>query len=267
MVEESRREALATFLKARRKALQPEEVGLARSKRRRTPGLRREEVAELASISTAWYIKLEQAQDVVVSDDVLFNIASALALNADETRYIMRLARNVPLTGKASRVSPALSHMLRSLVATPAYVTGAYANLLAWNPASQLIFGDFAQIPAADRNIMLLTFTNPLIRERIINWEAYARDLTGHFLANAALHLGAPRFDEVVATLQATSEPFAAWWQAADVQTEPEIPIEVHHPEHGRLDFTLLTFQLVGGSPLRVCQFIPNEHTRHKLAP
>lgn len=265
MPDLARRQQLANYLKAKRALLNPQDVGLPTGKRRRTPGLRREEVAQLANISTAWYIQLEQAKDIQVSREVLAGIANALQLDTSEQMHLFTLARDADPIHTDNRVSPVLLQMLSDMKTTPAYITSAYANLVAWNACSGIIFGDFDAHHEARRNMMILTFTDHLIRERIQNWEDYARDLTGHFQTNAARFIGDEGFTALIDYLQSHSPIFEDWWQQSNIQTFPEIPIHVQHPDHDELDFTLMTFQMIGGTSLRMCTFVPDEATRYKL--
>ncbi len=265
MIQNSRRQALAEFLKIHRAALSPADVGLPDEGRRRTPGLRREEVAQLANISVAWYTKLEQAQDIQVSRDILDSIADALQLDLSETHHLLSLAHDAYPTFPHETISPTLLQMLDNLMPSPTYLTGAYANLVAWNRATRFIFGDFGRHSRDSYNIMYLTFTDALIRQRIINWDDYAGDLVGHFRTNASHYLGDPQFDSVVDTLKSASVEFVDWWTSGEIQSEPEIPIHVQHPQLGRLDFTLMTFQMIGGTSLRMCTFVPSDATHKQL--
>jgi len=261
----SRREALADFLKQRRAEIAPEVVGLPSGERRRTPGLRREEVAELAYISTAWYIKLEQAKDVQVSHLILDSIADALCLDVTQREYLFTLAQEAFPIHNQEVISTALEQMLTHFPNTPAYITDANAHLQAWNPFTPLIFGDFERYPEEKRNIMMLTFTDDLIRERIVNWTDYAEDLVGHFRTNSGKYLGNPHYDSLILRLQTESDFFRTMWDDTNIQLAPEISIRVQHPTLNTLSFTLMTFQMIGGTSLRMCVFVPNAETRQHL--
>src|SRR5215213_5012515 len=171
--DKKQREALAQFLKTRRSQVSPESVGLSRGVGyRRTPGLRREEVAMLASVSVTWYTWLEQGREIAVSEKILKRIAEAFKLSSDETEYMFRLA-NKPVP-KASpppehTVPATVRTVLDDLETSPAYVMDYRWNLLAWNRAACEIFA-FDTFSQQDRNLLWRTFNNKEIRRRLIDW-------------------------------------------------------------------------------------------------
>lgn len=147
---DQRRAELADFLRTRRRALQPEEVGLPPRASRRTPGLRREDVADLAGISACWYSRLEQARNIRVSDHVLDSLAEALRLNTEEREYLLALAHgDAPSSASVSPdgVPPALQRILDSQQPHPAIALGPRFNILAWNQARTDVYGDLTKIP------------------------------------------------------------------------------------------------------------------------
>ncbi len=199
-----RRAELADFLRMRRASLQPEDVGLQAGGRRRTPGLRREEVAQLAGVGTTWYTWLEQGRDVRASLDVLEAIARALRLSQAERTHLILLGRGEqppPCKSPAERVSPALRKLIENLGPNPAYILGRRWDYLAWNDAAVALLGDLGKIPRAVRNHAWLTFTDPARREMFTDWERSSRLLVAKFRADSARHLGDPEFEQLIAAL------------------------------------------------------------------
>ena len=184
--EDKRRKELADFLKTRRARLTPAQAGLPDGGRRRTPGLRREEVAMLASVSTVWYTWLEQERDVRPSAQVLDSVAGALRLDPDEKAHLFALADQgsyYPLVRREEVVSPALRRALDALNPNPAYVMGRRWDKLAWNDAMTLVFGDLGSLPAKERNTLWSMFTNQRMRQTIPDWESHARHVLAQFRA------------------------------------------------------------------------------------
>jgi len=157
------RAELATFLRTRRHRLRPADVGLPGGGRRRTPGLRRQEVAQLAGISVDYYIRLEQARGPHPSRQVLTALARALVLTADERAYLFRLAGESPppTAGPSREISPGIRNLLDSMPETPAYVVDASYDVLAWNSLATYFVGDLSQVPEEDRNMLRWMFRLP----------------------------------------------------------------------------------------------------------
>jgi transcriptional regulator with XRE-family HTH domain len=166
--------ALGDFIKSRRAKLTPSNIGLPPGyNRRRTPGLRREEVAQLAGVSLTWYTWLEQGRDINVSKQVLESIGRALHLSTDEYIHMLSLAKD-PITDPAPArkipISPALHKIVNDL-AYPAMVVSKRAEVLAWNIAACSYFVDFSEIPEKERNMIWLWFTNKSLQSRVVDWE------------------------------------------------------------------------------------------------
>ncbi|MFD5057007.1 helix-turn-helix transcriptional regulator [Streptomyces sp. NPDC058394] len=234
---DQRRAELADFLKTRRLALQPEEVGLPTRTSRRTPGLRREDVADLAGISACWYSQLEQARNIRVSDHVLNSLAEALRLNAEERDYLLALANedarssaNVPADG----VPPALQRILDSQHPHPALALGPRFNILAWNQARTDVYGDLAKIPPAHRHMLWLFFGGHM-RELIQNWEPSARSVLAEFRAATGLYVHEPWFTTLVRELGQNSTDFRRWWRQHEIERHHVTTREVEHPFVGRM--------------------------------
>jgi transcriptional regulator with XRE-family HTH domain len=242
----ARRAELGDFLRTRRARLQPEAARLARSGRRRTPGLRREEVAQLAGISAAWYTWLEQGREIRVSPEVLHGIADALQLSPDERRHLLVLADRGVASGELpdeEEVTPRLERVLRGMKDLPACVIGRYADLLAASPALQALLPPMDEIPGEKRNLLVFVFTDPELRARLSDWESFARECLAHFRAGYASRVGDPRAERVVERLRRASPEFAGWWERHELEPAPSGSVVLDHPRAGTLmlDHVLLS--------------------------
>jgi transcriptional regulator with XRE-family HTH domain len=214
------RRELADFLRTRRQRIQPTDVGLPATSRRRTPGLRREELAMLAGISATWYTYLEQARDVRVSEQVLDSLARTLSLDDSERRHLFVLAHG---TAPAARTSPPevldpkLAKLLDVLEPNPAYVTGERYDLLGWNPAAAALFTGFDELPDDRRNLGWWIFADPAAKEVLVHWEQEALAWLGRFRAAVGRHADDQRFTSLAADLSSVSPQFEDWWRRHDV--------------------------------------------------
>jgi hypothetical protein len=213
------RDELAAFLKSRRARLSPAEVGLPTTARRRTPGLRREEVSHLAGVGIAWYTWLEEGREIDVSAHFLDRIARALRLDATERAHLFTLAHNRPppiAPAGSLRVTPTLRRMLEA-VSGPAYLATASMHVIAWNTALSAVFGDMDAIPAENRNMLWLVFASPSHRAAIPNWETDARAMLARFRIEFGRHREDPAFLELIERLQHITDEFRHWWPEQDV--------------------------------------------------
>ena len=268
---EQRRAQLSDFLRRRRESLQPEQVGLPSGGRRRTPGLRREEVAQLAGVGTTWYTWLEQGRDVRASLEVLEAIAGALQFTPAERSHLVLLGRGEqapPCKPPAERVSRTVRRLIGNLGPNPAYVLGRRWDYLAWNAAATVLFGDLGGVPRPARNHVWLTFTDPRRREMFPDWEKSSRLLVAKFRADSARHLGDPAFDELIDALRRTSPDFNRAWKRHEVADGGEGRKEVRHPVAGVLAFEHAVFQPVVASGQRLVLYspLPDYETPAKLA-
>ncbi|MEO1225319.1 MAG: helix-turn-helix transcriptional regulator [Pseudomonadota bacterium] len=211
------RHELSAFIRQRRAQLQPESFGFDSRKNRRTKGLRREEVAAIAGVGLTWYTWFEQGRDIGVSASFLDNVAGALRLNPSERSYLYFLADR-PLATRsagedASQVEPSLMRLTDGLGTRPAYVKNFLWDVLYWNGAASFVFGDFSQIPAGDRNIAWLTFTNSRLRRTMVDWENDARRLMARLRADFARSAGDERFRQLIDRLNEHSADFRRIWQ------------------------------------------------------
>ncbi|PET55421.1 helix-turn-helix transcriptional regulator, partial [Bacillus cereus] len=186
MNNKTRLEALSAFLKAKRAQISPQSIGLSAGNRRRTPGLRREEVAQLAGVSTTWYTWLEQGRDIKVSTIVLDCISKALQLNNDEIDYLYNLAfeTNLEITSPKkdqSKLSPSLIRILDELTYCPTIITDQHCHIVGWNPAAAHVFLDFEQIPNDQRNLIRLVFTRKELKALAVNWEHFVKGFLAIF--------------------------------------------------------------------------------------
>jgi transcriptional regulator with XRE-family HTH domain len=236
-----RRDELAAFLRSRRARLRPAEVGLPQGVRRRTPGLRRQEVAQLAGISIDYYIRLEQARGPHPSRQVLAALARALILTRDEREYLFRIAGEMPppTTGPSRELTPGLRHLLDALTESPAYVVDAKYDVLAWNRMATCFIGDLSAVPADDRNMIRWLFcqgaTGP-------HWSdpdtlCFVRSSIADLRAAYGRYPGDRGIQDLVTELLGTSPRFAQMWADHDVAERRRIVKRVKHPELGPLEF------------------------------
>ena len=268
---ERRRAELADFLRRRRESLKPEDVGLPGGGRRRTPGLRREEVAQLADVGATWYTWLEQGRDVRASLDVLEAIARALRLTAAERTHLMLLGRGEeppPSTTLVERVSQPLRRLIENLGANPAYILGRRWDYLAWNRAASAVICDYDRIPRAMRNHVWLHFMDPSRRELFPDWERSSRLLVAKFRADSARHIGDPAFEQLITALRKSSPEFCKMWARHEVAGAGVGRKEVHHPVAGVMVFEHAVFNPAEAPDQRLILYspLPEHETPAKLA-
>lgn len=255
---DARRKAFGDFLRSRRERLTPAAVGLPNGFRRRTPGLRRDEVALLAGVGTTWYTWLEQGRDVRPSVEVLGALAGALRLDATERQHMFALADRpspAPRDQGPEIVPEALVRMLVSMHDQPAYVVGRRWDILAWNAAAAEAFGDFGRLKGDARNLIHLMFADRDHRGLLADWADLAPLSLAMFRADSALYAGDPDFERLIAHLQAVSPEFRAWWPRQDVLSQPSTVKRVHHPSAGLLTFEYMRLAVTDrpGMRLVVC--------------
>ncbi|MFD5650099.1 helix-turn-helix domain-containing protein [Streptomyces sp. NPDC127039] len=236
---------LGDFLKARRRELSPSTAGLPDDGRRRVPGLRREEVAVLASISPGYYTRLEQGRRRA-SEPVLDALARALRLSADERAYLFELSgkdAGRPLRRPGRQVRPQLRRLLDDLTLTPALVLGRCTDVLAWNPPAAALFTDFALLPRDARNFVRLVFLDPAVRALYTDWPYMARACVAQLRMEAARDPHHPRLSALVAELSAQDPDFRTWWKDHRVAVRSAGTKDLRHPVVGELtlDWSALT--------------------------
>ena len=247
--------ALGDFLRSRREQLDPAALGLPRL-RRRTPGLRREEVAALAGIGADWYLRLEQGRSTTPSTATVEALGRALQLNATELAHLRALTRvDRPLPFGPEHVPPAMARVVAS-VREPAYVTGRRLDVLAWNPAADRLLG-LSWLAEPDRNTLALMFLTPAARTLFgSGWEGEARRVLASFRTTHDLLADDPAFASLLARLQASPE-FVRWWKAHDIRV-PRSGIKVfHHPKLGARAFEHSSYQSNDDPSLRLVVLVP----------
>jgi transcriptional regulator with XRE-family HTH domain len=245
-----RRAELSEFLRTRRARLQPEDVGISGfGEQRRVPGLRREEVAQLAGISVAYYTRLEQGNGRNVSAQVLDAIARVLRLTDAEHAHLTHLVqptrhRKSPAP-RPKRVRPALWQLLDSMVDVPAYIVGRHTDVLAWNRMALALFGDWAGMPARERNWARMVFLSPEYRDLFGDyWAAKASDVVAYLRMDAGRHPNDPELSALVGELSVKSERFRKLWATHDVKEKTHGLKQLRHPLVGDLTLSFETFTL-----------------------
>ncbi|MCC3768761.1 helix-turn-helix domain-containing protein [Streptomyces sp. UNOC14_S4] len=242
------RTELSEFLRSRRGRLSPEDVGLTpHGGRRRVPGLRREELAQLAGVSAAYYTRLEQGRGQNVSSSVLDAIADALRLNPTEREHLEHLVRPVRSSGpvaRRQRVRPAVQHLIDSLGDVPAYVVGRRLDILAWNRMARVLLGDFPAFPAQQRNLAWQIFLDPASREIYVEWERKAAEIVAFLRLDAGYYPDDPRLGALVGELSVKSQEFRKLWAAHDVRDKGYGVKRLHHPVVGELTLACETLVL-----------------------
>jgi transcriptional regulator with XRE-family HTH domain len=259
-VPRDRRADLAEFLAARRAALRPGDVGLPAGTRRRTAGLRREEVAHLAGVSVSWYTWLEQGRPINPSVDVLDALTRALRLDSVERDHLLALCGHpIRRSVEALAISPppGVLELLDALDPAPAYVLGPTWNFLAWNAAQQRLSPVLAELPPERRNLVWLVFAEPSVRRLIGDWPNEARRVLSQFRAETTPIRHEPAVVELVAAVTAASPEFAEWWPRHDVGGFEERIRTFHHPVDGTLRFRYEQLVPAGEPDLRIIVHLP----------
>ncbi|MCQ6268673.1 helix-turn-helix transcriptional regulator [Fictibacillus sp. WQ 8-8] len=266
MNENLRRKELADFLKSRRKRLTPEEAGLSGTdnSRRRTKGLRREEVAVLAGISLPWYTALEQGRDIRVSDSVIDSLARTLKLDRDERVHLYMLAdRKVPLNPIADgeyweKANPELQRIVDQYTHLPAYAIDGQWNLLVWNQTAAELFGLYpSRMRDCARNLLWLLFTDPVFRGRFANWETSAGKLLAAFRTAYARRMEDPCLSEIIGSLAEAADDFNAIWERHDVQCLRDNLFQIQHPHVGAIDILSNAFYAAEHDDITLVLYTP----------
>ncbi|MFE3854458.1 helix-turn-helix transcriptional regulator [Streptomyces griseorubiginosus] len=243
------RAELGEFLRTRRARLKPEDVGLRSFGRyRRVPGLRREELAQLAGVSVAYYTRLEQGNGRHVSAEVLDAIARALRLSEAEHAHLTHLAKpkqhKKKPAGRTQQVRGPLRTLLDTMDGGPAILVGRRSDILAWNRMTATVFGDWAELPAHERNWARMVFLRPEYRDLLVDWEHKAIDVVSQLRMDAGSHPDDPRVSALVGEPSVKSEEFRLLWAAHDVQEKCRGVQRLNHPLVGELELRVEAFHL-----------------------
>jgi len=256
-------------LRSRRERLQPADFGLPTGARRRTQGLSREEVAQLAAISTTYYTFLEQGRDVHPSRQVLDALARALRLTPAERAHLHELARGhqTPESHQPDEVlALAVVALVERLDPCPTYVTGRHFDVLASNQAARALWTDWPALPPQERNMLWWMFTDPAARAILIEWETEASALLARFRAAADRHPDDPEFATLIGRLQDASPPARAWWPRHDIVALSSGTKRLRHPVLGDLNLDHVVLQLADNPEQKLVTFTADRANQQRIA-
>ncbi|HEX7162367.1 MAG TPA: helix-turn-helix transcriptional regulator [Trebonia sp.] len=264
--EPARRAELAAFLRARRTRLTPGDVGLpdgSASDQRRTPGLRREEVAQLSGVGVTWYTWLEQGRGISASVQVIDALARALLLSGDQHRHLRELAGLPPpeFSAPTGDMLPRLQLLVDAQAPSPASVYDEHFDYLAWNQPYARIRHDPCTLPASRRNMLWMMFTDPDNRARMVRWQPAARAVLSQFRAAAGRSPADPRFAELTAALIQASPQFRDWWTEYPVRYFRPATIAINHPDAGLIQLEIFQLRLVDEPRLIMVLQVPASKT------
>jgi len=256
-----RRRELGDFIRARRERVAPASVGLLAARRRRTPGLRREEVAELSGLSTTWYTWIEQGREVSVSPSALARLARALRLDRAQRNYLFELAGKRdpdPGAGAADDLPPVAASCVAA-IAVPAYILDRGWNARAWNAPAERLFVGWLDRPEgnAERNLLRFIFLAPGARSLISDWERRARRVVAEFRAHCGAHLDDAALRRLIDELRRVSPDFAQMWEQHGVLGREGGERTFDHPRDGFLRFEQVTFELAGHADVKLTILAP----------
>lgn len=262
MVDVEIRAELASFLKSRRSRLSPTDFGLPSGPGRRAPGLRREEVAALSGIGLTWYTFLEQGKDIQVSAAFLDNLARGLRFSEAEREHLFALAKHRRPSPSGLTMPTQREHDLQVLldsITKPAYARNSHFDVSTWNAANTEMFGDFASIPTAERNVIRLTFLRRYHRRSMPDWQADARSLLARFRVNLGLAADKAPFFSLVNELTDLSPEFRLLWADHEVSSPGEGATHVRSRRHGERHFRHQLLMPETWPDLRIVVFIPSQ--------
>ena len=265
---ERRRTELGKFLRTRRERLSPADFGMPAGLRRRTPGLRREELALLAGVGVSWYTWLEQGREINVSTQVLDALARTLRLDRAERWHMYVLAEAVPVAVSTGRcpLTEELTEILRALDPLPAAVTNSRFDILADNDAFADLFRFWHSLPCIHHNTLWCVLTEPTAREQFLGYDEHARYLVARLRAAYARHVGEPEWEEDIRRLSGLSDEFTELWSRHEVaEFQPRIRTFLH-PQAGELTFTMSELQVPASQEARLVVYTPaDDETRKRL--
>lgn len=251
---------LAEFIRARREAVTPAMAGLPGGGRRRTPGLRREELAQLCDVSPTWLTWLEQGRPVSASAKMLARLAQVLQLSAAERAYLFEVAdKHDPSHGAGEGGGPARAELaaIVAAIAAPAYILDRAWNAVAWNDAAAGLFTGWLHGDAATPNQLRFMFLEPGARELVVGWPERAQRLVAEFRADIGRHADQAPLAGLIAELAGASAPFRQWWEAQQVQGRDGGLRRFQHPQQGLLAFHQVTLHLARQHELKLVMLLP----------
>ena len=261
MTSATQRAQLSEFLKSCRGRLSPQAVGLPLGGRRRTPGLRREDVAALAGLSATWYTWLEQGRDVRASDRVLESLSRTLRLSGEERDYLFSLAQNRPAPLQAVRIEEVPDSVKRTLDALnmPAEVITPRWDVIYWNDMVKRCFRDYGRMAPEERNLIRILMTSPEYQEHPAEFEAMARRITAKLRVDYSQAAGDPSFDALIEEMSEASATFRELWRSPEIRTRSEGVHLLRHPQLGGITFEHTSYVVEGVPSLRVVIFAPHD--------
>ncbi len=257
--DDVRRNELAAFLRSRRERITPESVGLISSRRRRTPGLRREEVAQLAGVGVTWYTWLEQGRDINASAQVLDAIARTLRFDELERSHLFTLAGTADGNAqtRCAQLSPAVELVLDRLEPYPALAVNARFDILDYNRVWASVFPRIDSLPQEDRNCLWLLFTCQEWRRTVLDWDEAAARMVAQYRASMAEHVAEPAWKRLVARLNRSSPEFAEMWARHDIRGPENAIKRIQHPLVGLLRMSYTYLWLDPGLGTRIVAYTP----------
>lgn len=252
------RQELGEFLRSRRESTRPDQVGLPAGRGRRTPGLRREEVAMLAGVSVTWYTWLEQGRRINPSHDVLHAIGRALRLDDAGIEHLISLTAPGTVNVAAPTEAPsALTLMLDALMPAPAYILGPHWEFVGWNAAQAQLYPRIEHLEHPRLNLLWVLFADPATRLLVVDWQIHARQALAEFRSATTAVRHDPAMNELVELLNSESEEFAAWWPEHDVSGFETRLRRFHHSAAGQLTFQYQQLTPAEWPHLRVVAQLP----------
>jgi len=251
------RQDLADFLRQKREKLSPQAVGLPSGNRRRTPGLRREEVAALAGVGLTWYTWLEQGREINASVDFLENLARVLKLDATARYHLFLLAHQrppVPVGHQWCQVSPLVRRLLDDLQLRPAYVMNLSWDIIAWNPAAERLFA-IGERPAEQRNMLWMLFADPQLNQRLVEWQAQAPQILASFRRDYARAPDDATMQQRIQALEQVSPQFRQLWQQHDIHGRCQGQRTFNVPGAGQVTFEHASFIVDEENHLRLVMY------------
>ena len=261
MTSPVQRAQLSEFLKSCRARLPPAAVGLPAAARRRTPGLRREDVAALAGLSATWYTWLEQGREVRASDRVLESLSRTLRMTSEERDYLFSLAQSRPAPLQQSPIAEVPETVRRTLDAlnVPAEVITPRWDVIYWNPMVKRCFRDYGALAPDRRNLMRILITTPEYQEDPVEYEAMARRVIAKLRVDYSQAAGDASFDALIEELNEASPTFRALWHSPEIRSRSEGVHLLRHPQLGGITFEHTSYVVEGAPSLRVVIFSPHD--------